>query len=291
MARKLRQEIEADIYGIIRRCCFDFYRTHDVFIVSQERSEPFFEGCDSKKADQRYVIAWNVMADMEQTDFVVVGAGIAGLRAAIELSSAGRVLVVTKGALDESNTNHAQGGIAVAMGGDEDVALHLEDTMSAGDGLVNREAARVLVEEGPRRVEELLAWGTGFDREAGELMRTREGAHSRNRILHANGDATGAEIGRSLLRRAQSEERITLREQTPTVDLLVGDGKVSGCSIRMARTTAWRRARFCWPAGARGRCTAIRQIRLWLRETALPWRIEPAQRSLTWSSISFIPQR
>ena len=171
------------------------------------------------------------MADMEQTDFVVVGAGIAGLRAAIELSSAGRVLVVTKGALDESNTNHAQGGIAVAMGGDEDVALHLEDTMNAGDGLVNREAARVLVEEGSRRVEELLAWGTGFDREAGELMRTREGAHSRNRILHANGDATGAEIGRSLLRRAQSEERITLREQTPTVDLLVGDGKVSGVRL------------------------------------------------------------
>jgi L-aspartate oxidase len=171
------------------------------------------------------------MADMEQTDFVVVGAGIAGLRAAIELSAAGRVLVVTKGALDESNTNHAQGGIAVAMGGDEDVALHLEDTMNAGDGLVNREAARVLVEEGPRRVEELLAWGTDFDREAGELMRTREGAHSRNRILHANGDATGAEIGRSLLRRAQSEERITLREQTPTVDLMVGDGGVFGVRL------------------------------------------------------------
>ena len=104
-----------------------------------------------------------------------MGAGIAGLRAAIELSEAGRVLVVTKEALGESNTNYAQGGIAVAMGGDEDVSLHLEDTVSAGDGLVNREAARVLVEEGPLRVEELLRWGTSFDRENGKLMLTREG--------------------------------------------------------------------------------------------------------------------
>jgi L-aspartate oxidase len=78
------------------------------------------------------------------TDFLIVGAGIAGLRAAIELADVGRVLVVTKEALGESNTNYAQGGIAVALGGDEDVSLHLEDTMSAGDGLVDREAARIL---------------------------------------------------------------------------------------------------------------------------------------------------
>ena len=109
-------------------------------------------------------------------DFLVIGAGIAGLRAAVGLAEAGKVLVVTKEALCESNTAYAQGGIAVAMEGEEDVALHLEDTIAAGDGLVNREAAAVLVEEGPRRVEELLAWGTGFDREHGELMRTREGA-------------------------------------------------------------------------------------------------------------------
>jgi L-aspartate oxidase len=165
--------------------------------------------------------------ELQQTDFIVVGAGIAGLRAAIGLAATGaRVLVVTKEALGESNTQYAQGGIAVAMSGAEDVALHLEDTVNAGDGLVNAGAARVLVEEGPLRVEELLRWGTDFDREAGQLMLTREGAHSRNRILHAHGDATGAEIGRSLLRHAGSMERITLLEWTTTVGLDVEEGAV-----------------------------------------------------------------
>ena len=158
-----------------------------------------------------------------ETDFLIVGAGIAGLRAAITLAEAGRVLVITKEALDESNTHYAQGGIAVAMGGDEDVSLHLEDTLQAGDGLVNAEAAAVLVEEGPQRVEELLEWGTGFDRENGELMLTREGAHSRSRILHAHGDATGAEIGRALREKAKSIANITLVEWTTCVDLIVDD--------------------------------------------------------------------
>ncbi|MBV8672179.1 MAG: L-aspartate oxidase [Acidobacteriaceae bacterium] len=162
------------------------------------------------------------------TDFLIVGAGIAGLRAAIELSQAGRVLVVTKEALGESNTNYAQGGIAVALGGGEDIALHLEDTLNAGDGLVDREAARILVEEGPLRVEDLLRWGTGFDREHGELMLTREGAHSRNRILHANGDATGAEIGRSLLAHSREHKNITLLDWTTTADLIVEGSSIVG---------------------------------------------------------------
>ncbi|HEX4037265.1 MAG TPA: L-aspartate oxidase [Acidobacteriaceae bacterium] len=166
------------------------------------------------------------------TDFLIVGAGIAGLRAAIGLASDhARVLVLTKEALGESNTHYAQGGIAVAMSGEEDVALHLEDTVVAGDGLVHREAARILVEEGPLRAEELLRWGTGFDRENGKLMLTREGAHSRNRILHAHGDATGAEIGRSLLRHARAMPGITLLEWTTTVELLTEDGEVAGVSL------------------------------------------------------------
>jgi L-aspartate oxidase len=172
------------------------------------------------------------MSEQRETDFLIVGAGIAGLRAAIGLAADGaRVVVVTKEALGESNTNYAQGGIAVAMSGENDVALHLDDTINAGDGLVHREAARVLVEEGPLRVEELLRWGTDFDREAGELMLTREGAHSRNRILHAHGDATGAEISRSLLRHARSMPGITLQEWTTTVDLAVEDGAVVGVKL------------------------------------------------------------
>jgi L-aspartate oxidase len=171
------------------------------------------------------------MAIAKETDYLIVGAGIAGLRAAIELCETGRVMVVTKEALGESNTHYAQGGIAVAMGGDEDVSLHLEDTVRAGDGLVDREAARILVEEGPLRVEELLRWGTGFDRENGRLMLTREGAHSRNRILHANGDATGAEIGRSLLAHARAQKNITLLEWTTTADLIVENGAVVGAVL------------------------------------------------------------
>jgi L-aspartate oxidase len=167
-----------------------------------------------------------------QTDFLIIGAGIAGLRAAITLAEAGRVLVVTKEALGESNTQYAQGGIAVAISGAEDVALHYEDTLAAGDGLVDPTAARVLVEEGPARVEELLRWDTHFDRDrAGELMLTREGAHSRNRILHANGDATGREIGRALLARASATPGITLLPWTLLTDLLTADERVIGACL------------------------------------------------------------
>ena len=175
---------------------------------------------------------------MGRFDFLVIGAGIAGLNAAIRLADAGTVLVVTKEELAESNTAYAQGGIAVAMGGEEDVALHLEDTMAAGDGLVNRAAASVLVEQGPKRVEELLEWGTAFDREPkgqngedGELLRTREGAHSLSRILHANGDATGREIAVSLLRHVREIPQIELMEWTTSVDLIVEGGRVMGATL------------------------------------------------------------
>ena len=194
------------------------------------------------------------MADVEEFDFVVVGAGIAGLRAAIELVGAGRVLVVTKEALGESNTSYAQGGIAVAMSGPEDVELHLEDTVAAGDGLVDREAARVLVEEGPLRVAELLEWDTRFDRENGELMLTREGAHSRNRILHAYGDATGAEIGRALLAHAQAAKNIVLREWTSTIALRVDGDAVVGVDLldRLGHVTEVRARAVLLASGGAG---------------------------------------
>jgi L-aspartate oxidase len=175
---------------------------------------------------------------MERFDFLVIGAGIAGLSAAIRLADVGTVLVVTKEELAESNTAYAQGGIAVAMGGEKDVALHLEDTMAAGDGLVNREAAAVLVSEGPERVDELIEWGTAFDRDSkgqngkgGELLRTREGAHSLSRILHANGDATGREIAVSLLRHVREIPQIELMEWTTSVDLIVEGGRVVGATL------------------------------------------------------------
>lgn len=171
------------------------------------------------------------MNSFPQTDFLVIGAGVAGLRAALELAAQGTVLVVTKEAVRESNTHYAQGGIAVAMEGSEDVALHLEDTIIAGDGLVHRAAAETLVSEGPLRVAELIEGGANFDRENGKLLRTREAAHSRPRILHANGDATGAEIGRALAALAQEDANIRFAEWTTVTTLVVTGGRVAGADL------------------------------------------------------------
>lgn len=137
-------------------------------------------------------------------DFLVIGAGVAGLRAAMELAAQGSVLVVAKQSLRESSSEYAQGGIAVALSDDDEVRLHEQDTLYAGDGLCDRAAVRVLVEEGPSAIQELIEWGAEFDREAGELAFTREAAHSRSRVLHAGGDSTGSEIARTLYQKALS---------------------------------------------------------------------------------------
>ncbi len=197
------------------------------------------------------MIASKVMAKMSQgddrADYLVMGAGVAGLRAAIELAGHGEVLVVTKESLGESNTYYAQGGIAVAMEGDEDVALHLEDTINAGDGLVYRPAAEALVGEGPARVAELIDWGAKFDREQGpetggkaRLLRTREGAHSLARILHSRGDATGSEISRALVAYARAHGRIRFAEWTQVAGLVVGDGRAIGADLAPANAAAAR---------------------------------------------------
>src|SRR5215472_17090729 len=167
----------------------------------------------------------------QQVDFLVMGAGVAGLRAAIELADHGEVLVITKESVAASNTHYAQGGIAVAMEDREAIDLHLDDTIAAGDGLVYRRAAEVLASEGPQRVEELIAWGTRFDRAGGELLRTREAAHSVSRILHADGDATGAEISRSLAVVARARHSIDFAEWTTVTGLVVGDGRVIGVDL------------------------------------------------------------
>src|SRR5438874_11295676 len=167
----------------------------------------------------------------EQVDFIVVGAGVAGLRAVIALAEAGEVLVLAKQELTESATQYAQGGIAVALSDEDEIGLHLRDTINAGDGLVNAEAAKVLVEEGPERIQELIEWGTQFDREGTKLTFTREAAHSRSRILHAHGDSTGREIGRALAAKARTLPNITCTEFEFTADLLARANRVNGIRL------------------------------------------------------------
>ncbi len=161
-------------------------------------------------------------------DFIIIGSGIAGVRAAIELSTVGRVAVLTKSRADESNTEYAQGGIAVVLNDDDEVRLHYRDTLAAGDGLCDESAARTLVEEGPARIEELIAWGTDFDREGSKLAFTREAAHSRRRVLHARGDSTGQEINRALIQRARQSSRIQLHPHCCALELLLRSGRCVG---------------------------------------------------------------
>jgi len=191
--------------------------------------------------------------DTVSADFLVLGSGIAGLRAALGLARHGTVLVVTKDQPTESNTGYAQGGVAAAVGADDRVELHLEDTLKAGAGIVSRAAARVLVEEGPERIRELSAWGARFDREAGRLHFTREGAHSRDRILHARGDSTGWEMVRALLERTRRTERIEVRSFACSTDLAVRDGRVVGCRFlgdEETETTVLARATLLATGGA-----------------------------------------
>jgi L-aspartate oxidase len=161
-------------------------------------------------------------------DFAIVGCGIAGLRAAVEVAQHGSVLILAKTELSETATDWAQGGIAAALSDEDEISLHEQDTLAAGDGLCNPAAVKVLVEEGPRYIQELIEWGTQFDRAGTKLAFTREGAHSRSRVLHAHGDSTGREISRALMARANALPGISFRSHALTTELLLDAGGVTG---------------------------------------------------------------
>ncbi len=164
-----------------------------------------------------------------ETDFVVIGSGVAGLRASIELAGSGaRVTVLTKDKASESNTEYAQGGVAVVLSDDDKAELHEEDTLIAGAGLCDEAAVETLVTEGTRYIKQLIEWGTEFDRDGGKLVFTQEAAHSRRRIVHAHGDSTGKEIVRSLIARARVERSINLVPFANTEQLLTVDGRCVG---------------------------------------------------------------
>ncbi len=165
----------------------------------------------------------------QKTDFIVIGSGIAGLRASIELAGSGaEVTVLTKSKTSDSNTEWAQGGVAVVLSDDDNAELHEGDTLIAGAGLCDEEAVETLVTEGTGYIRELIDWGTEFDREGGKLVFTREAAHSRRRILHAHGDSTGKEIVRALIARARHEKKINLLPFANTEGLIIHGGRCVG---------------------------------------------------------------
>ncbi|MBI4838640.1 MAG: L-aspartate oxidase [Nitrospirae bacterium] len=167
----------------------------------------------------------------EKVDFLIIGGGVAGLRAAIELARKGKVLILTKDNPAESSTGYAQGGIAVALSDEDEVGIHYKDTIKAGNGLCREEAVKALVEEGPEVIRELISWGAQFDKEGSRLSFTKEAAHSRKRILHAHGDSTGKELERVLINKARSFSSVSRHAFAFTMDLIVADGRCIGAVV------------------------------------------------------------
>lgn len=165
----------------------------------------------------------------EESEYLIIGGGIAGLYTAwAAFNSGAKVTVLTKKTIEDSNTDRAQGGIAVALGSHDSPTLHFKDTLVAGAGLCDEAAVNVLVTEGPNRVREIIEMGARFDRNSNGLCMTREGAHSQSRILHAHGDATGAEILRTLNHQVRTQTDVKIIENLFVVDLLVKDNVCYG---------------------------------------------------------------
>ncbi|MBP1153501.1 MULTISPECIES: L-aspartate oxidase [unclassified Paenibacillus] len=166
------------------------------------------------------------------TDVIVIGAGIAGLFTALKVSEKHKVIMATKKSLLDSNTRYAQGGIAAVISDEDSPAYHRQDTLIAGAGLCSSAAVDVLVHEGPAGVTDLIRMGTEFDMEDGRYALTKEGAHSQRRILHAQGDATGAEIVRALSEKTKQEKNIELWDDHFVVDLITEDGVCYGALVQ-----------------------------------------------------------
>jgi L-aspartate oxidase len=187
------------------------------------------------------------------TDVLVIGAGIAGLRAALEVPDNLHVLVVTKDVVQQSNSNYAQGGIAGVLSPEDRFENHIEDTLVAGAGLCDRPTVEMVVREAPAQINDLVRWGTCFDVEEGHLALTREGGHSHRRIVHALGDATGHEVMRAIIARALQTPHITLWDRTFTLDLLTHQGACVGALVQRAlgdRLLVWAKQTVLASGGA-----------------------------------------
>jgi len=165
------------------------------------------------------------------TDVLVIGGGLAGLRAAIAVDSSLSVLLVTKEEIQQSASSYAQGGIAGVIDPEDQFEDHIEDTISVGGGLCEPEVVDFVVREAPRHIRELIQWGTRFDKKAGELVLGREGGHSRHRVVHALGDSTGKEVIRSVIEWTRKLRNVSIWENTFVIDLLTHDGVCRGALV------------------------------------------------------------
>ena len=172
---------------------------------------------------------------MNQYDYIIVGSGIAGLYTALLAKEQGSVLIITKGSIDDCNTKYAQGGIAAAIGKNDSPKRHFQDTIAAGDGICNEEEVRILVNEAPDRITDLVKFGVPFDTLDGEIALTVEAAHSLPRILHAGGDATGEHIEFTLSKQVRTS-KIQVLEDCLATEILVEKRRVSGIKALDCRT-------------------------------------------------------
>ncbi|MDI6815012.1 MAG: FAD-dependent oxidoreductase, partial [Dehalococcoidales bacterium] len=172
---------------------------------------------------------------MSYYDYIIVGSGIAGLYTALLAKEQGSVLIITKGSIDDCNTKYAQGGIAAAIGRNDSPELHFQDTIAAGDGLCDEEAVRILVNEAPDRITDLVNFGVPFDTLDGEAALTMEAAHSVPRILHAGGDATGEHIEVTLSKKVR-QAKIQVLEDCLATEIVVERGGVTGIKALDCRT-------------------------------------------------------
>jgi L-aspartate oxidase len=180
----------------------------------------------------RYLVSFDAQNTFHRfTDVLVIGAGIAGLRAALEVPANLSVLVATKDRITESNSSYAQGGLAGVLAPEDTFEDHVEDTLVAGDGLCHRDVVELVVREAPAEIEKLIGWGTKFDIENGSLALTREGGHSHRRIVHALGDSTGFEVMRAIIATARTSPNIALWDDTFIVDLLTDAGRCVGAIV------------------------------------------------------------
>jgi L-aspartate oxidase len=173
---------------------------------------------------------------------LIIGGGVAGLRAAMAADPHLSVLVITKDSIVQSNSNYAQGGIAGVLDPEDRFENHVADTLTAGGDLCDRDVVEMVVREAPRRIHELIEWGAHFDLEAGELALGREGGHSHDRIVHALGDATGREIMRAVIETAQKQANVETWQNTFTLDLLTHEGVCRGALVwntHHGKTLVW----------------------------------------------------